>query len=123
MKKMNLILMSILVLSMLIAFAVPAFAEAAPASDGTPAQTEEAVAEETDNSSSSKAWAAGIAVGIAAAMGAISMGIAVSKSSESMARQPEAAGKINSAMMMGLVFIETAIIYALIVAILIIFVL
>lgn len=123
MKKMNLILMSILVLSMLIAFAVPAFAEAAPASDGTPAQTEEAAAEETDNSSSSKAWAAGIAVGIAAAVGAISMGIAVSKSSESMARQPEAAGKINSAMMMGLVFIETAIIYALIVAILIIFVL
>ena len=86
-------------------------------------QTEGAVAEETDNSSSSKAWAAGIAVGIAAAVGAISMGIAVSKSSESIARQPEAAGKINSAMMMGLVFIETAIIYALIVAILIIFVL
>ena len=123
MKKMNLILMSILVLSMLLAFAVPAFAEAAPASDGTSVQTEEAVAEETDNSSSSKAWAAGIAVGIAAAVGAISMGLAVSKSSESIARQPEAAGKINSAMMMGLVFIETAIIYALIVAILIIFVL
>ena len=123
MKKMNLILMSILVLSMLLAFAVPAFAEAAPASDGTSVQTEEAVAEETDNSSSSKAWATGIAVGIAAAVGAISMGIAVSKSSESIARQPEAAGKINSAMMMGLVFIETAIIYALIVAILIIFVL
>ena len=123
MKKMNLILMSILVLSMLLAFAVPAFAEAAPASDGTSVQTEEAVAEETDNSSSSKAWAAGIAVGIAAAVGAISMGIAVSKSSESIARQPEAAGKINSAMMLGLVFIETAIIYALIVAILIIFVL
>ena len=38
-------------------------------------------------------------------------------------RQPEAAGKINSAMMLGLVFIETAIIYALIIAILIIFVL
>ena len=35
----------------------------------------------------------------------------------------EAAGKINSAMMLGLVFIETAIIYALIIAILIIFVL
>ena len=35
----------------------------------------------------------------------------------------EAAGKINSAMMLGLVFIETTIIYALIVAILIIFVL
>ena len=40
-----------------------------------------------------------------------------------MARQPEAAGKINSAMMLGLVFIETVVIYALFVAILIIFVL
>ena len=51
------------------------------------------------------------------------MAIAIAKSSESMARQPEAASKINSAMMLGLVFIETAIIYALIIAILIIFVL
>ena len=70
-----------------------------------------------------KAVAAGIAVGVAAAAGAIGMGIAIAKSAESMARQPEAAGKINSAMMLGLVFIETTIIYALIVAILIIFVL
>ena len=37
--------------------------------------------------------------------------------------QPEAADKIRAGMMLGLVFIETAIIYALIVAILIIFVL
>ena len=51
------------------------------------------------------------------------MGMAISKSSESMARQPEVADKINSTMMLGLVFIETAIIYALIVAILVIFVL
>ena len=40
-----------------------------------------------------------------------------------MARQPDAASKINSAMMLGLVFIETVVIYALIVAILIFFVL
>ena len=38
-------------------------------------------------------------------------------------RQPEAADKIRTNMMLGLVFIETAIIYALVVAILIIFVL
>ena len=62
-------------------------------------------------------------VGLAAAAGAIGMGLAAAKSSESIARQPEAAGKINSTMMLGMVFIETAIIYALIVAILIIFVL
>ncbi len=76
-----------------------------------------------DNSTSSKAIAAAIVVGVSSAMGAIAMGIAISKSAESIARQPEAAGKINSAMMLGLVFIETLIIYALIVAILIIFVL
>ena len=46
-----------------------------------------------------------------------------SKSNESIARQPEAAGNIRTSLMLGLVFIETAIIYALIVAILIIFVL
>ncbi|MBQ8177802.1 MAG: ATP synthase F0 subunit C, partial [Clostridia bacterium] len=55
--------------------------------------------------------------------GAIGMAIAISKSTESMARQPEIASKINSTMMLGIVFIETAIIYALITAILIIFVL
>ncbi|MDD7434550.1 MAG: ATP synthase F0 subunit C [Peptoniphilaceae bacterium] len=40
-----------------------------------------------------------------------------------MARQPEATGDIRTNLMLGLVFVETAIIYALIVAILIIFVL
>ena len=54
---------------------------------------------------------------------AIGMGIAVAKSSESIARQPEAKNDVRSSMMLGLVFIETAIIYALIIAILIIFVL
>jgi len=87
-------------------------------------ETTVATAEETaDSSTGSKAVAAGIVVGLAAAAGAIGMGIAVAKSTESMARQPEIAGKINSTMMLGMVFIETAIIYALIVAILIIFVL
>ena len=40
-----------------------------------------------------------------------------------MAEHPGAAGQIRTSMRMGLVFIETVIIYALIVAILIIFVL
>ncbi len=69
-----------------------------------------------------KAKGAAIAVGLAAAAGAVGMGIAVGKSVEGIARQPEAEGKIRTTLMLGLVFIETAIIYALIVAILIIFV-
>jgi len=70
----------------------------------------------------SKALAAAIAVGLAAAAGAIAMGIAIAKSAEGISRQPEAEGSIRTTLMLGLVFIETAIIYALIVAILIIFV-
>ena len=71
----------------------------------------------------SKALAAAIAVGLAAALGALAMGIAIAKSNEAIARQPEAGSQIKSGLMLGLVFIETAIIYALIVAILVIFVL
>lgn len=79
--------------------------------------------EETDDAVGDKAMAAGLAIGLAAAAGAIGMGIAIGKSVEGISRQPEAEGKIRTSLMLGLVFVETAIIYALIVAILIIFVL
>ncbi len=85
-----------------------------------PAAQEEAAEE---NSIGLKAIAAGIAVGVAAAGGAVGMGMATAKSAESIARQPEAEGKVRTTLMLGLVFIETAIIYALLVVILIIFVL
>lgn len=108
---------------LVLAFSAPVYA-AGTASTGTKAQTEEA-AETTDEADATgdKAMGAAIAVGLAAAAGAIGMGIAIAKSSEGIARQPEAEGKIRTNLMLGLVFIETAIIYALIVAILIIFVL
>lgn len=93
------------------------------AAGAEPADESSVVVEVQDGAVGAKAIAAAIAVGIAAAAGALGMGIAIAKSAESMARQPEAADRINSAMMLGLVFIETAIIYSLIVAILIIFVL
>jgi F-type H+-transporting ATPase subunit c len=67
-----------------------------------------------------------IGAGIAALCGAgaaIGMGIATGKASESIARQPEASGKINSALMFGLILMETCAIYALLVSILLIFVL
>jgi len=71
----------------------------------------------------SKGLAAAITIAVVAGAGAISMGLVIWKTIEGIARQPEAEGKIRTAMMLGLVFVETAIIYALIVAILIIFVL
>ncbi len=67
------------------------------------------------------AIAAAVAILVAAAA-AIAMGMAVSKALEAIARQPEADKKISKSLILGLVFIETCIIYALVVAILIIFV-
>ena len=54
---------------------------------------------------------------------AIGMSHATSKAVESIARQPEASGKINSSLMFGLIMMETTAVYALLVAILLIFVL
>jgi F-type H+-transporting ATPase subunit c len=51
------------------------------------------------------------------------MGIAIAKSSESIARQPEAKDSIRTSLLLGLIFIETVVIYALVIAIMIIFVL
>ena len=84
---------------------------------------DEEVTAAADNSTGAKAIAAGLALGLAAGAGAIGMGMAIAKSVEGISRQPEAEGKIRTSLMLGLVFVETAIIYALIVAILIIFVL
>ena len=105
-----------------LAFSLGGTITASAADDKAAVQAAGEGAEEA-SATGSKAIAAAIVVGLAAAAGAIGMGIAIAKSNESIARQPEQAGKINSTMMLGLVFIETAIIYALIIAILIIFVL
>ena len=78
---------------------------------------------DTDNTVGLKAIAAGIAIGLASCGGGIGMGISGGKAAEGISRQPEADGKIRTSFMLGLVFIETAIIYALLVVILIIFVL
>ena len=88
-----------------------------------PAYAASGAVQAPDNTLGLKALAAGIAIGIAAAGGAIGMGLATAKAAEGISRQPEAAGKIRTSLMLGLVFIETAIIYALLVVILIIFVL
>ena len=112
-------LMLACVLMVGLSLTVPAFADA-PAPETEAAVQSEAGA---DNTIGLKAIAAGLAVGIAAAGGAVGMGLVAGKSTEGISRQPEAEGKIRTAMMLGLVFIETAIIYALLVVILIIFVL
>ncbi|MBO5525222.1 MAG: ATP synthase F0 subunit C [Clostridia bacterium] len=77
----------------------------------------ETVSQYTDKSI--YAIAAAIAILVAAAA-AIAMGFAISKAIDAIARQPEADKKISSTLMIGLVFIETCVIYALVIAILIV---
>ena len=83
----------------------------------------EAAENAESNTVNVKAIAAAALIAIAASAGAIGMAVSIKSGSVSISRQPEAAGNIRTNVMLGLVFIETAIIYALIVAILIIFVL
>ncbi len=70
---------------------------------------------------SMRALAAAIAVlvGIGAAIG---IGNATGKAVEGIARQPEASGKITTALMLGAAFAEATAIYGLLVSILLIFV-
>lgn len=114
-KKAMVVLAIIFALTLLMSFTVGA-------EEATSASATEAV-EKADGAIGLNAIAAAVAIGIAAFAGAISMGMSISKATESISRQPEAAGSIRTTLMLGLVFIETAIIYALIIAILIIFVL
>lgn len=122
-KKISVIL---LVVIAMLALSIPVFAATngentteTTAAVSTTATAEAAAA----GSAGTKAIASALAVGLAAAGGAIAMGLAAGKAVESIARQPEADSKIRTTLMLGLVFIETAIIYALLVVILIIFVL
>lgn len=110
-KSIKRVLAVVVVLSIALLAAMPVFAaEASQAAEG-------------GGTVGSKAIAAAIAIGLSAAAGAIGMGMAIAKALEGISRQPEAEGKIRTTLMLGLVFVETAIIYALVIAILVIFVL
>ena len=68
------------------------------------------------------ALGAGIAMGFGAIGPAIGEGNAVGKALEGMARQPEASGDLRSTMILGCAITESTGIYALVVALLILFV-
>ncbi len=113
------------VLSIAVFFALFAlFSLAAPAATTYAAdETTATEAEEEGSSTGAKALAAALAIGLAAGAGTVAMGFLAGKSTEGIARQPEAEGKIRTTMILGIVFIETAVLYALMISILIIFVL
>lgn len=86
------------------------------------AGAQEAVADNEFTSDSAKFMAAGIAMGVGAFGPAIGIGWLGGKAMESLGRNPEAAGAIQTNMILAIAFAEAIGIYALVVAILIGFV-
>lgn len=70
------------------------------------------------------AWAAmacGLGIGLAALGTGIGQGIGLAKAAEGVARNPGASGKITTTLIIGLAMIESLCIYALVVALIILF--
>lgn len=65
--------------------------------------------------------AIGFGVPIAVLSGAIGQGKTASAAMEGIARQPEAAGRIQTAMIIGLALIESLVIYALLISLILLF--
>lgn len=81
-----------------------------------------AAAPVADNFKPMMVLAAALAIGIAAFGGAIGQGMAAAKACEGIARQPEANDAIRSTLILSLALIESLVIYALVVAMIILFV-
>ena len=65
---------------------------------------------------------AGFALGIAAGLGAIGQGRAIASAVEAIARNPSASGDIRGALILGLVLIESLVIYVLAVSLILFFI-
>ena len=90
----------------------------------TPAFAQDAAAGANANTSVVAQWSiitAGFALAIAAAFGALGQGKAVSAAVEGIARNPGAAGDIRGSLILGLVLIESLVIYVLVIAFLLFF--
>jgi len=64
---------------------------------------------------------AGFALGIAAGIGAIGQGKAIASAAEAIARNPSAAADIRGALILGLVLIESLVIYVLLISLILFF--
>ncbi len=65
---------------------------------------------------------AGFALAFAAGFGALGQGRAISAAAEAIARNPGAAGDIRGALILGLVLIESLVIYVLLIALILFFI-
>ena len=70
---------------------------------------------------SAKMLGAAFAIGIGALGPGIGLGLLFSKALEAIGRNPEASGKIQTTMFLGIAFTEAVVIYALVVALMILF--
>ncbi|MDO5732774.1 MAG: ATP synthase F0 subunit C [Eubacteriales bacterium] len=68
------------------------------------------------------AVAAGLAIGIAAGLCGLGIGLSSGRAFEAIARQPEQGKKIQTLLLAGIVFMESMAIYALVVSLLLLFV-
>ena len=66
-------------------------------------------------------WAAGLAIGIAAFGCGIAQGVGLNGAMQGIARNPEASGKIQVNLLIGLAMIESLCIYALVVALILMY--
>jgi F-type H+-transporting ATPase subunit c len=98
--------------ALLMTLAMVLCASAAFASDGAAAPAVGPVA----------AWATAIGMGIAAGLCGIGQGLGLKAACEGTARNPEAGGKITVTLILGLAFIESLSIYALVVNLILLFV-
>jgi F-type H+-transporting ATPase subunit c len=64
----------------------------------------------------------GFALGIAAGLGAIGQGRAIGSAAEAIARNPSAVGDIRGVLILGLVLIESLVIYVLLISLILFFV-
>jgi F-type H+-transporting ATPase subunit c len=88
----------------------------------TPAYAQEAAATRTDVLVQWSIITAGFALAIAALGGALGQGRAVASAAEAIARNPGAAGEIRGALILGLVLIESLVIYVLLVTLILFFI-
>lgn len=125
MKKQVILILMVLVLFVVLSNVLIA-AESVKNAVVQPSQTVQVVKEHEGNGKALYYSFAILAAGLCMAIGAIGtglgQGIAVGHAVEGIARQPEASGKITTTMIIGLAMIESIAIYALVIALIILFV-
>jgi F-type H+-transporting ATPase subunit c len=90
-----------------------------------PIYAQEATAAATKYPADMVRWSiivAGFALSFAAAFGAMAQGKSISAAAEAIARNPSAAGDIRGALILGLVLIESLVIYVLLISLILFFI-